>query len=141
MAQYYGVERSSEYLSHYGVKGMRWGIVNSFSKHYKKIKRKLNNKNAAKELKYALKSAALSTVMGPAANMYVNSKRSANNDWPEKTTKKKRIKIPYVTVDGRRSKTRAAAGATGSRIKFHDSEDAMREYAKSVGFHKRRRNA
>lgn len=26
MAQYYAVERSSEYLAHYGVRGMRWGI-------------------------------------------------------------------------------------------------------------------
>lgn len=26
MAEYYAVERSTEYLAHYGVKGMRWGV-------------------------------------------------------------------------------------------------------------------
>ncbi len=26
MAQYYAVERSSEYLAHYGVRGMKWGV-------------------------------------------------------------------------------------------------------------------
>lgn len=26
MAQYYGVERSEEYLEHYGIKGMKWGV-------------------------------------------------------------------------------------------------------------------
>ena len=26
MAEYYAVERSSEYLAHYGIRGMRWGV-------------------------------------------------------------------------------------------------------------------
>ena len=26
MAQYYGVQRSDEYLAHYGVRGMKWGV-------------------------------------------------------------------------------------------------------------------
>jgi len=26
MAKYYGIERSSDYLAHYGVRGMRWGV-------------------------------------------------------------------------------------------------------------------
>lgn len=26
MAKYYGIERSAEYLEHYGIKGMKWGI-------------------------------------------------------------------------------------------------------------------
>lgn len=26
MAEYYGVTRTPEYLMHYGVKGMRWGV-------------------------------------------------------------------------------------------------------------------
>ena len=44
MAEYYAVERSPEYLAHYGVKGMRWGVQralkrgddNALQKHYKK---------------------------------------------------------------------------------------------------------
>ena len=49
MAEYYAVERSSEYLAHYGVKGMRWGVrkavergdAKRLAKHYKKANKKL----------------------------------------------------------------------------------------------------
>ena len=26
MANYYGIQRSDEYLAHYGIKGMKWGV-------------------------------------------------------------------------------------------------------------------
>ena len=47
--QYYGVERSSEYLEHYGIKGMRWGVrkaiergnERALSRQYRKAARKL----------------------------------------------------------------------------------------------------
>ena len=26
MAEYYAVERSPEYLAHYGIRGMKWGV-------------------------------------------------------------------------------------------------------------------
>lgn len=50
MAKYYGVERSEEYLAHYGVKGMRWGVRRAkergdskrLKKHYEKANKKLN---------------------------------------------------------------------------------------------------
>lgn len=49
MAEYYAVQRSPEYLMHYGVKGMRWGVRRAINrgdqkaleKHYKKAARKL----------------------------------------------------------------------------------------------------
>lgn len=49
MAEYYGVTRTPEYLAHYGVKGMRWGVRRALKrgddkalqKHYKKATRKL----------------------------------------------------------------------------------------------------
>lgn len=49
MAEYYAVERSPEYLMHYGVKGMRWGVrralkrgdERALQKHYKKAAKKL----------------------------------------------------------------------------------------------------
>lgn len=49
MAEYYGVTRTPEYLMHYGVRGMRWGIRKaiakgdnaSLSKHYHKAIKKL----------------------------------------------------------------------------------------------------
>lgn len=47
--QYYGVERSSEYLEHYGVRGMKWGVRKAIergdrqalSRHYRKAQVKL----------------------------------------------------------------------------------------------------
>ncbi|MBO7452978.1 MAG: hypothetical protein J6U54_21815 [Clostridiales bacterium] len=49
MAQYYAVERSSEYLAHYGVRGMKWGVRRALKrgdgkaleKQYKKAAKKL----------------------------------------------------------------------------------------------------
>lgn len=49
MAKYYGVTRSSEYLAHYGVKGMKWGVKKAIdsgdraalSYHYAKAQKKL----------------------------------------------------------------------------------------------------
>ena len=49
MATYYGVERSSEYLEHYGIRGMKWGVRralergdrNALRKHYQKAALKL----------------------------------------------------------------------------------------------------
>lgn len=48
MAEYYAVERSSEYLMHYGVKGMKWGVrkaresgnERALSRHYAKAEKK-----------------------------------------------------------------------------------------------------
>ena len=49
MAKYYGVERSEEYLAHYGIKGMRWGVQKAkykgddkaLARHYAKAQRKI----------------------------------------------------------------------------------------------------
>ena len=53
MAEYYAVERSSEYLMHYGVKGMRWGVRKAIergndrrlSRHFKRANKKLAKLN------------------------------------------------------------------------------------------------
>lgn len=53
MAQYYAVERSSEYLAHYGVRGMKWGVrkakekhnSKALDKHYKKALSKIKKLN------------------------------------------------------------------------------------------------
>lgn len=36
MAQYYGVERSSSFIKHYGIKGMKWGVRKALKKHSEK---------------------------------------------------------------------------------------------------------
>lgn len=49
MGNYYGVTRSDEYLAHYGVRGMKWGVRKALErgdnaalrKHYQKAARKL----------------------------------------------------------------------------------------------------
>lgn len=51
---YYGVIRSPEYLAHYGVRGMKWGVrravqtanVRSLDRHYAKAREKLAKLNA-----------------------------------------------------------------------------------------------
>ncbi len=57
MAQYYAIERSSDYLAHYGVKGMRWGVRRALrsgdtsrlnkalGRQYKKAQKKLDKLN------------------------------------------------------------------------------------------------
>lgn len=83
---YYAVERSDDYLAHWGVLGMKWGRCKNRNQ-----KKKTNWK---KELGYAAKSAALSTIMGPAAVSYMNFRRIANDDYdeymPSKQKKKKK---------------------------------------------------
>lgn len=49
MNSYYGVQRSTDHLAHYGVKGMRWGVrkalatgnERALAKHYRKAAKKL----------------------------------------------------------------------------------------------------
>ena len=49
MAEYYAVERTPEYLMHYGIKGMKWGVqkakykgdIKSLSRHYSKAMKKI----------------------------------------------------------------------------------------------------
>ena len=62
MAKYYGVVRSEEYLSHYGIKGMKWGVqkakaagdTNALSKHYAKASKKLTKLKNKADLNYQL---------------------------------------------------------------------------------------
>lgn len=53
MHRYYGVIRSKQYLMHYGIKGMKWGVRRALEKgndralkyHYLRAKMKLNKLN------------------------------------------------------------------------------------------------
>lgn len=68
MSEYYAVQRSTDHLAHYGVKGMKWGvrkaIVNqnekALDRHFRKAARKLRKLQdiGLNSRKYAAKSAA-----------------------------------------------------------------------------------
>lgn len=68
MAQYYGVTRSGNELSHYGVKGMKWGVrkailtgnERALNRHYRKAAKKLAKLTdiGLNSKKYAAKAAA-----------------------------------------------------------------------------------
>lgn len=55
MSQYYGIQRSDEYLAHYGIRGMKWGMRKSVdggtgrnTKAYNNAKKKLEKLQGAK---------------------------------------------------------------------------------------------
>lgn len=74
MSNYYAVDRNSEYLSHYGIKGMKWGVrkaiesgnTKAYMRHYNKALKKLAKleKQANSGAKYARRAAALGTAAG-----------------------------------------------------------------------------
>ena len=76
MAKYYGVERSEEYLAHYGVRGMKWGvrkaIASGNTKHldrqWRKAQKKLaklnNNADINKQKSIAKKYGKIAKISG-----------------------------------------------------------------------------
>lgn len=80
MATYYGVERSSEYLEHYGIRGMKWGVRRALargdraalSKHYRKAALKLGklslnaNRGVQQRIYNSAKSRMASGALGSA---------------------------------------------------------------------------
>lgn len=58
MSEYYAVQRSTDYLAHYGVKGMKWGVRKAIEKgnsralgrHYAKAQKKLKKLNAKADI-------------------------------------------------------------------------------------------
>ena len=81
MPKYYGIQRSGEYLAHYGVKGMRWGVRKAkesgnsrqLDRQWRKANRKLHrlNKKANMEVQFKrqrrLKSATAQSIIGGGA--------------------------------------------------------------------------
>jgi len=82
MSEYYAVQRSDEYLAHYGVKGMKWGVRKAIAdgngrrldRHYrkalnkmKKLNTKANIQRSKQEYKGRMSDAASIGVPGVAA--------------------------------------------------------------------------
>lgn len=74
MAEYYAVQRSSEYLMHYGIKGMRWGVRRAkernnrqaLQKHWNKANTKLSILKDKANRKLQKENAKTNLVAGPA---------------------------------------------------------------------------
>ena len=56
MAKYYGVTRNEEYLAHYGVRGMKWGVRKAIKKGNEKKLSRLYSKSQKKLQKLNLKA-------------------------------------------------------------------------------------
>ena len=56
MAKYYGVTRNEEYLAHYGVRGMKWGVRKAIEKGNEKKLSRLYRKSQKKLQKLNLKA-------------------------------------------------------------------------------------
>lgn len=86
---YYAVERSTDHLAHYGVKGMRWGVrkalvsgnERALNRHYRKAAKKLaklqdiglnSKKYAAKSAAYGAAAAGTGTLAAGGINMLGN---------------------------------------------------------------------
>ena len=97
MAQYYGIERSEEYLEHYGIKGMKWGVRKAIergdsvklAKHYNKAVEKLTklSMNAKREFSRKRYNNALSNMAsagGMSAALSSAGTATANSHLPIK---------------------------------------------------------
>lgn len=112
MSAYYGIHRSNNYLAHFGIKGMKWGVRKqrpvtgngAHSSAYNNAKRKLG----------------LTTLGGGiiGGSIYAATHKKEMNAI-NKSAKPKRSKDWMVTVDTRSRRDREAAGESGSRIKYH----------------------
>lgn len=73
MAVYYGVQRSGSTLSHYGVKGMKWGIRKAIEKAYSGRPHSLSFENARKKLERIQEQRAINKVQK--AKMYGKNRK------------------------------------------------------------------
>ena len=89
MSQYYGIQRSNEYLAHYGIKGMKWGIrkarqsgdSRALERQYNKAQKKLAKleKRANNGSKYAKRAAALGAGAAAAGGLAVAGTQGVAN--------------------------------------------------------------
>lgn len=85
----YAIERSDEYLAHYGIKGMRWGVRKALAsgndralaRQYRKASRKLAKlqKRATSGAKYARRAAALGAGAAAAGGLAIAGTSGVSN--------------------------------------------------------------
>ena len=109
MASYYGVHRSDDYLAHFGIKGMKWGIRKQSPVTGNGTRSAAYN-NAKRKLQLATLGGG---IIGGAAYVATHRKELSNAN---KSAKPKRSKDWMVTVDTRSRKDREAAGDPPVRL-------------------------
>lgn len=75
MAQYYAIERSSDYLAHYGVRGMKWGVRKALDRIGGNFRRSKQYMDAHKKLQ---KKMMVSQAVGGLAGSAIYAARHKN---------------------------------------------------------------
>lgn len=93
MSNYYAVQRSGEYLQHYGVKGMRWGVRKAIAtgneraldRHYRKAAKKLSKLQdiGLNSKKYAKKALAYGAAAAGTGTLAVGGTKMASDIYQE----------------------------------------------------------
>lgn len=128
MSEYYAVQRSSDYLEHYGVRGMKWGVKKAIAsgnarkigraykkaqKHLNKLKDKANVEKqkavagvqSKKAIKFGLVTAGLGGIAGVGLDTVINGKKS------------------MISYEGHFSKSGAKSHISRSRLNMKNKQD------------------
>ena len=146
MITYYGVQRSDEYLAHYGIKGMKWGVRKAVESHnerkldreYRKAVRKLQKLNlqadkriqssaSKNHMKKAIAAGAIGLVgLGGVMRSNAISNQAAQLAYENSAINKKRRKVNVVS-SGKGIKT------NGSALLFGPVNESIADAYKIVG--------
>ena len=144
MSEYYGVQRSEDYLKHYGIPGMKWGVRKSIeslavSQAKKKLKKAIAEGASESKVSVSVKNPSISTnktvIKTKVKNVYKNgrnergltSKQAAlENEW-RKASKamdealKVRNKGLFITPKNQRAYEAARKASEDAAGRFFDS--------------------
>lgn len=136
MSNYYAVDRNSEYLAHYGIKGMKWGVrkaiesgnTKAYMHHYNKALKKLAKleKQANSGAKYARRAAALGTAAGLTGGIAF---QGANGIVSGLTKRARNTRLASRALKGE-----AIAKAEAKAYKMDNAARSLSEWSKATPF-------
>ena len=155
MSEYYAVQRSTDHLAHYGVKGMKWGVrraiananARSLDRHFRRAARKLKKLTdiGMNSKKYAIKAAAYGAAAAGTGTVAALGTKGYSNILRNKAKKllAGRLRAEVASMPGQRLvtgpgpytfKSEAAKNLTKEAHKLTDKADridAWGDYRKS----------